>query len=48
MKSKFDTKREVNKCFTPSKQMWPEMNQGVPHAINKQVRDAEGKKGLFT
>jgi hypothetical protein len=25
--------------------MWPEMNQGVPQAINKQVRDVErGKK----
>jgi hypothetical protein len=44
---KFDVKREANKCFTPNKQIWPEMNQGLPRAINKQVRDFEKKKYLL-
>jgi hypothetical protein len=33
---KFDVKRVAKKCFTPNKQIWPEMNQGVPRAVNKQ------------
>jgi hypothetical protein len=45
--SKFDAKTEANKRFTPNKQIWPAMNQGVPHAINKQVRDAGKKRSIY-
>jgi hypothetical protein len=47
MEGNLTLKREANKCFTPNKQIWPEMNQGVPHAINKQVRDFEKKKRII-
>jgi hypothetical protein len=46
MKGNLTSRGEANKCFTPNKQIWLEMNQVVPHAINKQVRDLENK--IFT
>jgi hypothetical protein len=44
MEGNLTLKREANKSFTPSKQIWPELNQNTAHAINKQVRGIGKKK----
>jgi hypothetical protein len=37
MEGNLTLKREANRRFTPSKQIWPELNRNTVRAINKQV-----------